>query len=252
MRSRYGEDVVNLQKTTLYTSIEVDLTIKDPATMLVEHKRTYEVVNTSNEPIKNVLHGIATDVDKATIDDLKVRVYDENHRNLRISSINVNKPDCKEFTTDFLEPIVKGETGRKYTLVYEVEEPERYFENAFLIDCQKLTLWFTYPQNHDIQQPILYKINQETEAKSKSNIEPTITEIQESFTPSGATDGKNDFGELGYGGPAPPDKKHTYIFKLYALDTKLDLAKGATKSQVEESMQGHILEETNLNGTYEP
>ena len=87
---------------------------------------------------------------------------------------NVNKPDCKEFTTDFLEPIVKGETGRKYTLVYEVEEPERYFENAFLIDCQKLTLGFTYPKNHDIQQPILYEINQETEAKSKSNIEPTI------------------------------------------------------------------------------
>ncbi len=131
IRSKYGEDVINLQKTTLYPSIEVDLTVKDPATMLVEHKRTYEVINTSNEPIKNVLHGIAIDVEKATVDDLKVRVYDENHRNMKISSINVNKPDCKEFTTEFMEPIVKGDTGRKYTLVYEVEEPERYFENAF-------------------------------------------------------------------------------------------------------------------------
>lgn len=84
------------------------------------------------------------------------------------------------------------------------------------------------------------------------NIVPNTTEIQEGNVPSESLDGKNDFGELGYGGPAPPDKKHTYIFKLYALDTKLDLAKGATKSQVEESMQGHILEETNLNGTYEP
>jgi len=84
------------------------------------------------------------------------------------------------------------------------------------------------------------------------NIVPNTTEIQEGNVPSESLDGKNDFGELGYGGPAPPDKKHTYIFKLYALDTKLDLAKGATKSQVEESMEGHILEETNLNGTYEP
>jgi len=84
------------------------------------------------------------------------------------------------------------------------------------------------------------------------NIDPNTTEIQEGNVPSESLDGKNDFGELGYGGPAPPDKKHTYIFKLYALDTKLDLAKGATKSQVEESMQGHILGETNLNGTYEP
>jgi len=84
------------------------------------------------------------------------------------------------------------------------------------------------------------------------NIDPNTAEIQEGNVPSESLDGKNDFGELGYGGPAPPDKKHTYIFKLYALDTKLNLAKGATKSQVEESMQGHILEETNLNGTYEP
>ncbi len=84
------------------------------------------------------------------------------------------------------------------------------------------------------------------------NIGPNTTEIQEGNVPSESLDGKNDFGELGYGGPAPPDKKHTYIFKLYALDKKLDLAKGATKLQVEEFMQGHILEETNLNGTYEP
>jgi len=174
IRSKYGEDVINLQKTTLYPSIEVDLTVKDPATMLVEHKRTYEVINTSSEPIKNVLHGIGIDVEKATVDDLKVQVYDENHRNMRISSINVNRPDCKEFTTEFIEPILKGETGKKYTLVYEVEEPERYFENAFLIDCQKLTLGFTYPKNHGIKQPILYEINQETDIKLKSNIEPTI------------------------------------------------------------------------------
>jgi len=174
IRSKYGEDVINLQKTTMYPSIEVDLTVMDPATMLVQHKRTYEMVNTSQEPIKNVLHGIAIDVEKATVDDLNVSVYDENNRNMKISSINVNRPDCKEFTTEFIEPILKGETGKKYTLVYEVEEPERYFENAFLVDCQKLTLGFKYPQNHGIKQPILYEVNQETEAKSKSNIEPII------------------------------------------------------------------------------
>jgi len=174
MRSKYGDEVINLQKTTLYPSIEVHLTIKDPKTMLVEHKRTYEVVNTSREPIKNVLHGIAIDVEKDTIDDLKVHVYDEEHHELKISSINVNKPDCKEFTTEFTTPIVKGDVGRKYTLVYEVEEPERYFENAFLIDCQRLDFGFTYPLENGIKRPILNEINQETEAKTKSNVQPTI------------------------------------------------------------------------------
>jgi len=174
LRSRYGEEVINLQKTTLYPSISVDLSIENPETMLVQHKRTYEVLNTSNEPIKNVLHGIAIDVEKETVNDLNVQVYDEQNRELKISSINVNKPDCKEFTTEFQEPIIKGDVGKKYTLIYEVEEPERYFENAFLIDCQKLSMGFSYPLDKGIKQPTLYEIHQETEEKSKSDIKPTI------------------------------------------------------------------------------
>jgi len=174
LRSRYGEEVINLQKTTLYPSISVDLSIENPETMLVKHRRTYEVVNTSNEPIKNVLHGIAIDVEKETVNDLNVQVYDEQNRELKISSINVNKPDCKEFTTEFQEPIIKGDVGKKYTLVYEVEEPERYFENAFLIDCQKLSMGFKYPLNKGINQPVLYEISQETEKKSKSDVESII------------------------------------------------------------------------------
>jgi len=85
-----------------------------------------------------------------------------------------------------------------------------------------------------------------------SNIESTMTEIPESFTLSNIVEGKNDFGELGYGGPAPPDKRHTYIFKLYALDSKLELQKGATKAEVESAMKGHVIEQTTLKGTYAP
>jgi len=64
--------------------------------------------------------------------------------------------------------------------------------------------------------------------------------------------GMTDFGEVGYGGPAPPDKRHTYVFKLYALDTDLDLPDKSTKSDVEKAMEGHILEQTQLTGTYAP
>ena len=66
------------------------------------------------------------------------------------------------------------------------------------------------------------------------------------------TKGMTDFGEVGYGGPAPPDKRHTYVFKLYALDTKLDLPEGSTKADVEKAMEGHIIEQTQLTGTYAP
>jgi len=67
-----------------------------------------------------------------------------------------------------------------------------------------------------------------------------------------ARSGMTDFGEVGYGGPAPPDKRHTYVFKLYALDSKLVLPDKSTKADVEKAMEGHIIEQTQLTGTYAP
>jgi len=83
------------------------------------------------------------------------------------------------------------------------------------------------------------------------NIEPTTTEL-ENLTTDGMTEGMTDFGEVGYGGPAPPDKRHTYVFKLYALDTILDLSEGSPKAALESAMEGHIIEQTQLTGTYAP
>ena len=65
-------------------------------------------------------------------------------------------------------------------------------------------------------------------------------------------EGMTDFGEVGYGGPAPPDKRHTYVFKLYALDIELDLPQKSTKADVEKAMEGHIIEQATLEGTYAP
>ena len=69
---------------------------------------------------------------------------------------------------------------------------------------------------------------------------------------SSKIEGKTDFGEIGYGGPAPPDKRHTYIFKAYALDTKLDLVKGFSKQELEDAMKDHIIVEAKLTGTFAP
>ena len=67
---------------------------------------------------------------------------------------------------------------------------------------------------------------------------------------NGGRHGTNDFGRLGYGGPCPPGGTHRYFFKLYALDTELDLASGITKAQLLEAMEGHILAEAQLMGKY--
>ena len=85
------------------------------------------------------------------------------------------------------------------------------------------------------------------------NINHDTTDIdKKTGMPSLNVEGMTDFGEVGYGGPAPPDKRHTYVFKLYALDTKLDLPNKSTKADLEKAMEGHILDQTTLKGTYAP
>ena len=81
------------------------------------------------------------------------------------------------------------------------------------------------------------------------NIPPSTTKIEKGQEPSGVG-GKNSWGKTGYGGPCPPSGTHRYFFKLYALDTELDLQEGATKADIESAMEGHILEKTELIGTY--
>jgi Raf kinase inhibitor-like YbhB/YbcL family protein len=67
----------------------------------------------------------------------------------------------------------------------------------------------------------------------------------------GSRQGRNDFRKIGYGGPCPPPgEPHRYFFKLYALDTKLNLQPGATKRDVERAMQGHILAQGEWMGRY--
>lgn len=68
---------------------------------------------------------------------------------------------------------------------------------------------------------------------------------------NGARQGRNDFGKIGYGGPCPPPgNPHRYFFKLYALDAKLNLKAGATKTDVESAMKGHILAHAEMIGKY--
>jgi len=75
--------------------------------------------------------------------------------------------------------------------------------------------------------------------------------IHQPILPDGGAQGKNDFGQLGFGGPCPPSGTiHRYFFKLYALDTMLHLAPGASKKEVLTAIEGHVLESAELMGRY--
>lgn len=81
------------------------------------------------------------------------------------------------------------------------------------------------------------------------DIDPSVREIASGESPG--TEGITDFRETGYNGPNPPDGEHTYVFKLYALDTELGLEKGKDKEEIEEAIEGHLIENTELRGLYE-
>ncbi len=81
------------------------------------------------------------------------------------------------------------------------------------------------------------------------NIPPDTQTIAKGTEPQG-TQGTTSFGKPGYGGPCPPSGTHRYFFKLYALDTTLDLKEGSTKEALEAAMQGHIKEKAELLGLY--
>jgi Raf kinase inhibitor-like YbhB/YbcL family protein len=86
-------------------------------------------------------------------------------------------------------------------------------------------------------------------------ISPTTTSLPENASkkgmPAGAQQGKNDFGKQQYGGPCPPIGRHRYFFKLYALDTQPTFVSAPTKADLLAAMEGHIIAQGELMGTYQ-
>ena len=89
------------------------------------------------------------------------------------------------------------------------------------------------------------------------NIPPEKDGLQEdlpkdSELPWGATQGRNDFGNIGYGGPCPPQgEEHSYHFRLFALSETFDLPEGLNRDQILENILAHVIEEVELIGRYQ-
>ena len=82
------------------------------------------------------------------------------------------------------------------------------------------------------------------------NVDPRTHDIKEGTVPVMATQGQNDYGEIGYGGPQPPSGEHHYMFKAFALDTVLPLARNAKRQEFEREIKGHVIDTATLVGKY--
>jgi hypothetical protein len=88
------------------------------------------------------------------------------------------------------------------------------------------------------------------------DLPPDLHRLREAVSPAetlsqGGAQGRNDFDNIGYGGPCPSDgKAHRYVVRIYALDTKLDLEPGARREEVLDALEGHVIEQAELTGHY--
>ena len=82
------------------------------------------------------------------------------------------------------------------------------------------------------------------------NIDPKTTDIAEHSVPEKAVQGTNDYPGPGYDGPQPPSGTHRYYFKVFALDTTLDLPAGAKRKDLDKAINGHVIGEGQLMGRY--
>lgn len=133
----------------------------------------------------------------------------------------------------------RGKIPSKYTCDGEDVNPPLVFENV-PEDAQSLVL-----------------IVEDPDAPGKTwvhwvvfNISPHVSGISEDSVPSGGMEAVTDFGKAGYGGACPPSGTHRYYFKLYALDTTLDVTEDVTREELEHAMQRHILDKAELVGLY--
>jgi len=176
-RDKMEEEGEEFRKSTQYPRMEISMNLVDEKTNLIHYKRKYDVANISDKPINFIEHGIATDVEKDSIDDLNLKIYDENNGELRISSVSIDKPFTKQFSTRFKKPIMPNEKGRQIIFEYDLEEPEKYFRNAFLTDADYMKISMEFPTTLE-KDPILFDINQETDEATVTAIEPKIEESE--------------------------------------------------------------------------
>jgi Raf kinase inhibitor-like YbhB/YbcL family protein len=79
---------------------------------------------------------------------------------------------------------------------------------------------------------------------------PGVLQITEAAMPMTGKTGTNSFGTMSYGGACPPAGTHRYYFKLFALDTMLDVPDGAVRETIEQAMEGHVIDTAEVIGKY--
>ena len=174
--------------TFYFAKIEIILEIIDPASMLTHHTWIWQVINQTEQPVERVFYYLEGDKPR-DFPDLNVKVTDESGKDIMIKSLNVNKPDRKEFFVQLNKPLKPHQKGRIVKLEYDWEEPDRHFYYTFSSDCKKYRFLLIAPKAMPIRQKVA-RVSPETGdivyashppivkfLKEKTEVEWTATDI---------------------------------------------------------------------------
>jgi len=165
------EQTLKSKTAFMFNTIEINLDVIEPKTMLTHHTWKWNLVNISDSPKDQIFYYLDGDSPK-DFADMNVRVYDEEGNEADILGLTENKPLHKEFSVKLKKPIKPRQRKRFVTLEYDWEEPERMFFYKVPTDCKQLTYTFTIPKGIEIKNQAL-KVD--AELGYKWNADPPAT-----------------------------------------------------------------------------
>jgi hypothetical protein len=152
-KSASESEIRKIISTFYFMRIEIVLEVKDPQSMLVHHSWIWHVVNQSDAPVDRVFYYLVGDIPR-DFPDLNLKVTDEDGKELTIKSLNVNKPEKKEFFVQLNKPLKPHQKGRMLKLEYDWEEPDRHFHYTFSSDCKKYKFLLLTPKGMPLKQKV--------------------------------------------------------------------------------------------------
>jgi len=176
------QNEANLRGTDLFefATVEIELDVKDPKTMLTHHTWLWNIINISKEPKDQFFYWLDGDVPKK-FEDMNVKVTDEEGNVLDIFSLSVNKPTHKEFYVKFKKPLKPRQRNRYLKLEYDWEEPERNFNYKMATNCKNFKYKFSIPKGIEIKNRIL-KVDTDLGYKWHASPPPTIKYLPDRTT----------------------------------------------------------------------
>jgi hypothetical protein len=171
-KSKADEEVRKSPSRFLFNYVKLELEVLDEKTMMTHHTVEWSLQNISKDPIERVFFYLNGDTPRS-FPELNMLIRDEDGKELDIMSLNVNKPQQKEFFVKLRKPLRPKDSGRKVRFDWDWDEPERNYIYRFASDCKKFYYRLLVPKDMQLKQKVV-RAELEIGEKTHASEPPTV------------------------------------------------------------------------------